>query len=434
MTTAHGSPILLDNLHQPISAEVLTRVVLSPRSKGEQQHDEAWLQRLISMHPETLPIPQITQGYVGLRSICMELPVGRYAADLLLATASGQLCVVETKLWRNAGARREAVGQILEYAAIMSSWSYEKLNDAVRRALRVDGTGLGAPWGSVADPLYARANNLDLEQLIGSEGDQGQTQAQAQFVDAVSRSLQRAEMLLLIVGDGIHSETQGIVDLLRHHAGRAFTLGLVEMAVYSDRAGKAVVHPRVLALTERWLLPSPIPLDPSQMPSTQATGTVEEANFYDELGQLDAALAPRLQAFLEKCREAGIEPTLLKTFNLYVPGTDGRKWNLGGIERNGRVLLWGPAANDDRYGVRIGETYLRQVAASIPGLEFVAPGDDKSAWRIRIPNGPVYMPLSLFLDHEDAWIEVLRNAASEIRELAVVPSGTSSVVVLADEA
>jgi hypothetical protein len=79
------------------------------------------------------------------------------------------------KLWRNAQARREVIGQILDYAKDLSLWSYEDLEAAIMKAS--GGKGL---YSIIAD----RVEEID----------------EAQFIDSVSKNLKRGRFLLLIVG------------------------------------------------------------------------------------------------------------------------------------------------------------------------------------------------------------------------------------------
>ena len=57
----------------------------------------------------------------------MEIETGAGPADILYLTPSGQVVVVETKLWRNPEARREVVGQILDCARQLTGWSFDVL-------------------------------------------------------------------------------------------------------------------------------------------------------------------------------------------------------------------------------------------------------------------------------------------------------------------
>ena len=42
--------------------------------------------------------------------------------DALYVNAAGRLILAEFKLWRNPQARREVIGQILDYAKELASW------------------------------------------------------------------------------------------------------------------------------------------------------------------------------------------------------------------------------------------------------------------------------------------------------------------------
>ncbi len=78
----------------------------------------------------------IEPALTGPVPICIEMPVPSGFVDNLMITPSGGLVVVETKLWRNPEARREVVGQVLDYAKDLSRWGYEDLQRAVRTARR----------------------------------------------------------------------------------------------------------------------------------------------------------------------------------------------------------------------------------------------------------------------------------------------------------
>jgi hypothetical protein len=145
----------------------------------------------------------------------------------LFATRFGGLVVVECKLWRNPQARREVVGQILDYAKELAGWEYSDLQREVSVARGERGT----------DALFAavEAQHPGLDQ--------------AAFVDAVSRNLARGRLMLLVVGDGIREGTESIVQYVGRHAGLHLTFGLVEAAGYELPDGRLLVQPRILART-----------------------------------------------------------------------------------------------------------------------------------------------------------------------------------------
>ena len=112
-----------------------------------------------------------------------------------------RLTLAEFKLWRNPQARREVIGQILDYAKEIASWSYEDLQREVSRALK-------RPGNVLFD--LVRATDPDVEEGV--------------FVDNVTRHLRRGEFLLLIIGDGIREGVENIVDFVQQHSGLHFNL------------------------------------------------------------------------------------------------------------------------------------------------------------------------------------------------------------------
>jgi hypothetical protein len=162
-----------------------------------------------------LPVREIDPAIGRLVPIAKELvipDVGRI--DALLADDRGRLLVVECKLWRNPQARREVVGQILDYAQALAGFSYEALQRQISAATRRAGKVL-----------------YDLVREAGCDLDE------ARFVDRVSRDLKAGRFLLLIVGDGVAEGTQRIGEYLRRSAGLAFDFGMIEGAVPLRRSG-----------------------------------------------------------------------------------------------------------------------------------------------------------------------------------------------------
>ncbi len=209
--------------------EVLPRVSLAS-GVTEGAVDEATLQKLLFDHPECLPIKAIDSAYSGAMPICRELSVPAGSVDALYVNALGRLTLCEFKLWRNPQARREVIGQLLDYAKDLASWSYEDLQRQVSLAL-------GRQGSKVLYELVSKSHSDVVE---------------AEFVDNVTRHLRRGEFLLLIIGDGIREGVEEIVDFIGRHSGLHFNLALVEAALYSDGANHLIVQPRVLARTEIW--------------------------------------------------------------------------------------------------------------------------------------------------------------------------------------
>ncbi|MCX6878066.1 MAG: DUF4268 domain-containing protein [Verrucomicrobia bacterium] len=226
MAVTHPLPILISSAGPNI---LLERVPLSGAS-GTSAYNEDWLQDLLYKHPESLPVAEINPSYAGLIPICREMLTPAGPIDVLYATREGRLAVLEAKLWRNPEARRKVIGQILDYAKELSHWTYETLDAAVRAARRRD--------QGTARSLFeiVREQHAELDE--------------AQFIDSVSRSLRRGDLLLLIAGDGIRENVGAITNFIEDHGTLHFTFGLIEMAIYRMPDGMHLVQPRVLAHSE----------------------------------------------------------------------------------------------------------------------------------------------------------------------------------------
>ena len=220
----HGDLIRLDRTGR-VNEEVLQRIPLgTPVSAGGI--DESFLQDLLFRYPRSLPIAAIDAAYSNPVPICRELYTSAGYIDALYINPLGRLILAEFKLWRNPQARREVIGQILDYTKELASWNYEDLQREVSRALKRKGN---VPF----ELVHAQAPGVD----------------EAEFVDNVVRHLRRGEFLLLIIGDGIREGVENIVDFVQRHSGLHFNLALVEAALYRDRDDHVLVQPRVLTRT-----------------------------------------------------------------------------------------------------------------------------------------------------------------------------------------
>lgn len=219
MSRQHAAPVVFGD------GQALTLPQLSLGS-GPDQISESDLQALIHAHPLCLPIAEVDQNFSGAVPICRELATSAGYIDNLLLTPSGLPVLVECKLWRNPQARREVVGQIIDYAKELARWTSSDLQREVSKS-----TG--------------RAGNV----LIDILGEAGFKVDEIELNDALTANLRRGRVLLLIVGDGIREGVEAISEYLQGHAGLHFTLGLVELPIFALADGKRMMLPRVLART-----------------------------------------------------------------------------------------------------------------------------------------------------------------------------------------
>ena len=251
--------IKIDTAHNN-EVEIYERLRLGA-NVSEGSMSESTLQNLLYRHPETLPISAIDPAYMGILPVCTELRTPSGKVDALYVNPHGRLVLAEFKLWRNPEARREVIGQILDYAKDLASWGYEDLLREV--SLNTGNTG------NVLFNLVRNENNAV------NEND---------FVDNVSRHLRRGEFLLLIVGDGIQEGVENIVDFVQRYSGLHFNLALVESILFRDASDQLFVHPRVLARTEivqRFTFEgdfgSLMPGDPDETDEGSGTSTISES-------------------------------------------------------------------------------------------------------------------------------------------------------------
>ncbi len=214
--SAYGQPIYIDG------TGVVTKLEKS------QVVDEQTIQELIFQHVECLPISDIEESYNPLVPICMELNTLVGAIDIFMVSPDGELCIIETKLWRNPEARRKVVAQILDYAKELTRWSYEDLQREVNRRLKSKGNSLY----EIVKQQY--------EELMPDE---------AYFVDSVSRNLRRGKFLLLIVGDGIKENALAISEFLNNYAHLNFSLAMVQLNIFSSDGVNQLIIPQTLVKT-----------------------------------------------------------------------------------------------------------------------------------------------------------------------------------------
>jgi hypothetical protein len=314
MTSRYGGLFQIDNLSDAGTALLLERVRLSG-NKASTGYDESWLQRLIASHPQVLPIGEIESFLAGAVPVCLELNTNAGPIDLLLVSPRGDIVIVECKLWRNPQARREVVGQIIDYAKELPRLTYQAFEAAVLKAEPVS-------EAAKADSLYIRA---------GAEaGDVDE----ASFVNAVSRNLRRGRFLLLIVGDGIQEGVESIAEFLQQHAGMHFTLALVEVAIFKLPTSGYLVQPRVVAKTQ--MVPrGVVSIDDDRVSirpdvatlveqgSAQNSGmqrvrsavspTISEARLYEEVEAKLPGAAAELRQFVAALEEKGARPRFTST-------------------------------------------------------------------------------------------------------------------------
>lgn len=206
------------------------------RALEEGYASEAELQRFLMEHPDLMPLEEIRLGTPPLLPIGWEVGVVSGAEDILYIDQNGLLTVVETKLGRNSEARREVVGQILEYAAQMSAWTSA---DVERQAEQFFASHKGPQeyW----DLTLEKA----LERFVQATGDvlaQAGAEAPAQlsyeaFLQAIQTNIDRGHFRLIIAIDEPPEPLLKTVEFVNRFSER-FEMYLAQLKRFRDLAKK----------------------------------------------------------------------------------------------------------------------------------------------------------------------------------------------------
>lgn len=412
----YANPIVVNNLLDAPAVSRLKRVELSGGATGNT-FDERWLQCLVFRYPETLPVHELETGFDELVPVALEVPTASGYIDNLYLTPQGDIVLAECKLWRNPESRRKVIAQIIDYAQSLARWSFSELDAAVGKSKDADGKTIRR---SIVDTVSAATGDGDFDE--------------ARFIDTVQRNLRRGRMLLLIIGDGVREDVEGLADYLQMHAGFHFSLGLIETAIFElpDHGG-FVVQPRVLARTlnieravvriiDNQIVAEPVPAAASMRGApSRASTTLSEDAYFEALSQAAPKVAEALRRFAEEAADEGVylEPAKRSTVLKWEAPT-GKVFNLGGIDLDGHLqsssIGWIPSRNGM---LPLAHAYLEDVAALASGT--VRKTADPTQWYVKTHAGhlPDAEPL---LRKSAQWLDVIRKykaallAASEATE------------------
>jgi hypothetical protein len=127
----------------------------SPEGSGYANEDQ--LQALISDFPELLP------GVSADSYVCREFVTNSGPIDNVIINAKdGSLTLVECKLARNPEVRRKIIGQIIDYAASLSTLSFEDFHQRWKDRGGVDLTSIETTKGPLS---LSVTTNLELSQF-----------------------------------------------------------------------------------------------------------------------------------------------------------------------------------------------------------------------------------------------------------------------------
>jgi len=406
----YGKPLSIASLDGDAVGLVLDRLTFSKDgSSKDKSYDESWLQRLLHLHPQALPVAELEPGIGTLIPVGREIPTPAGPIDNLFITLEGNIVLVECKLWRNPEARRRVISQIIDYAQSISQWSYQDLDTAVRNGIDGDGRTVGRSLVEGIGAAIGDAEELD----------------EPRFIDAVQRNLRMGRMLLLVVGDGIREDTESLADFLQMHAGFHFTLGLIEMAVFALPGAGFIVQPRVLVrtlnieraivtLADSSLSAAPVATPAQSQPPARRMSMTEEV-FFERLDAVAPEAATALRQFLGRAEELGVYlDVATKSALLKWESVHGTVFSLGGIDLNGNLvsysITWKP---NDIGRIDLAHDYMAKLAELGGGS--VRKTKDPTQWYV-VKSGTAVARAIDVLRKPDEWLDIIRHYQARLNE------------------
>jgi hypothetical protein len=152
------------------------------------------------------------------------MPLGSWSVDHLLADQNGVPTVVETKLVQNPEARREVIGQVLDYApSLAPSWSGGRARELAAEYWQRQGQRLD-------EALQAW---LPADTTVDT------------FWQMFDESLRRGRVRLLVVADRLTPEARRVIEYLNEQMETADIFGL-ELRCHGGEADGLVLVPRLV--------------------------------------------------------------------------------------------------------------------------------------------------------------------------------------------
>jgi len=266
---------------------------LTPIPVKDRAFQEDWLQELLFKHPSILPVDYLDEACVPL------VPIGREIAsiDNLFISPNGLLTVVETKLWRNPEAHRTVVAQILEYAKTLTTWNYDKLDQAVSSYM---GKRIGEPL-SICGAVKKAVRNFEVSEI--------------EFQAKVQECLSNGRFALLIVGDRIFPEATQLAETIQSAPHLQFSLGFIELRCYRLEKGSnwpLVVIPNFVAKTKEITRAVVRVIYEGEKPDIQVDAVEEEVgkptsrtNLPVFIASLPRNIKDSFKAYIERWMKAG---------------------------------------------------------------------------------------------------------------------------------
>ena len=224
---------------------------------------EAELQELLANSPEIISMDEIRSGSGSLVAVVREfgLPVGYI--DILAFTARGDIAIIECKLEKNPQAKREVIGQILDYSAHLWGMSYEDLNGRIQSMTN----------HSLADLVKEHAGDPNWNE--------------EEFRANVESALTQGNFILTIAVNEINEELHRIIRYVNSAGEPAFSFAALEMKRFNKSKVEMLI-PHVFG-----------PVHASVAKPKSTSNQWNETTFFEALQTGDASVGSVARQILE---------------------------------------------------------------------------------------------------------------------------------------
>lgn len=411
MNSQHLGPVIIEG----------ERIVqLQREALGIGKFPEARIQALVHAAPSIIPMHEIEPAYSDMMSLCVELPLSSGLLDNLWITPLGGVVIGECKLFRNPQARREVIAQALDYAQALQRLSYESFEKAIAVA--------------------RKESDFRLHDFVSRGLPESEALPEAMFIDGVSRRLRAAQIMILIIGDGIREELEDLSDFLQLHAGIHANLALVDLSLWRMPDGRSLVIPR-LPLKTATVVRGVVRVEPSEATGhivvseedpimvasgpRQSTRPVPKSGSAEEFLQLlesgDPASAEVVSRLVALLPETAVEVRYSPQYVIFEVPVGDRCRTVLDVKYDG--YIWGGSLLYDEPDPVLNEMLrraLHSVAASMPA---VVSFTDRGSHRFRKADG-TRLRASDLAGREEAIIGALLSLATVARDAASEASGT----------
>jgi len=249
---------------------------------------EGTLQDYLEEYPTLIPLADIVEGASDLICIGREVAAGPGSIDLLCIDKDGLLTVVETKLRRNREARREVIGQIIEYASYVSQWTAD---DIYRIA-----SEYFAKSTKVSESYKGKTLDAIMKEIGGEEF------VDEDFRSRIGQNLRDGRIRLIIAVDELIEPLRATVTFLNSHSN--FDVLLLQVTDFQESQAKKVLVPLLFGY------------------STKSAGGSRAAKHWDEVSFLADTK--------EKC-EPKVAASITKLYEFTKEHADEISWGKGAM-------------------------------------------------------------------------------------------------------